>query len=284
MIRFSTAVLATLAVPALGAPVLITFPTENPPNTRFRTYNPSAPDFELDFDLRNPEGGQFGTDYYPMIVDAGTGCYLISGGLHPEAARIGYRDNDGLLIESAITSNWVTTPAVCEEFDPGVLPVAWEFDPAPFECPGDCPSYSSPYRDEGVLYIPFRWDTDDAPGDYYFGWVSFEVTTLPELGTCPGDGGNPLNACSDEPDTYTRQRFRWVAVGYETEPNTPIIAGAGFCPGDINTDGVLDIFDIFDYLDLFNTMDPAADYTNDGSIDVFDVFAFLNDFQSPCEF
>jgi len=46
--------------------------------------------------------------------------------------------------------------------------------------------------------------------------------------------------------------------------------------------GVLDIFDVFAYLDLFNAGDAGADFTGDGSLDIFDVFAFLDVFNAGC--
>jgi len=55
-----------------------------------------------------------------------------------------------------------------------------------------------------------------------------------------------------------------------------------FGPSDFTGDGILDIFDVFAYLDAFNLMDPAADFTGDGTLDVFDVFAFLDAFNTPC--
>jgi glucose/arabinose dehydrogenase len=45
---------------------------------------------------------------------------------------------------------------------------------------------------------------------------------------------------------------------------------------------VLDIFDVFAYLDLFNAGDAAADFTGDGTLDIFDVFAFLDVFNAGC--
>ena len=54
------------------------------------------------------------------------------------------------------------------------------------------------------------------------------------------------------------------------------------CPADLNSDSVLDIFDVFVYLDLFNATDAAADFTGDGTLDIFDVFAFLDAFNAGC--
>ncbi len=55
--------------------------------------------------------------------------------------------------------------------------------------------------------------------------------------------------------------------------------GGGGCRADINGDGLLDFFDISDFLLLFNSGD---DYNGDGLTDFFDVSAFLQDFNAGC--
>jgi hypothetical protein len=54
------------------------------------------------------------------------------------------------------------------------------------------------------------------------------------------------------------------------------------CEADLTGDGVLDIFDVFAYLDLFNASDLGADITGDGILDIFDVFAYLDLFNAGC--
>lgn len=54
------------------------------------------------------------------------------------------------------------------------------------------------------------------------------------------------------------------------------------CAADFTSDGLLDIFDVFAFIDAFNRGDPAADFTADGSLDVFDVFAYLDAFADGC--
>jgi subtilisin-like proprotein convertase family protein len=54
------------------------------------------------------------------------------------------------------------------------------------------------------------------------------------------------------------------------------------CAADMNRDGVLDIFDVFAYLDFYAAQDPLADFTDDGVWDIFDVFAFLDAFEIGC--
>ncbi|MCA9304695.1 MAG: hypothetical protein KC996_11290 [Phycisphaerales bacterium] len=54
------------------------------------------------------------------------------------------------------------------------------------------------------------------------------------------------------------------------------------CDADLTGDGVLDIFDVFVFLDLFNAGHPDADFNSDGVLDIFDVFAFLDLFNAGC--
>lgn len=54
------------------------------------------------------------------------------------------------------------------------------------------------------------------------------------------------------------------------------------CDVDMNCDGELDVFDVFEFLEAFENMDPRADFLPDGIFDVFDVFEYLNQFQAGC--
>lgn len=54
------------------------------------------------------------------------------------------------------------------------------------------------------------------------------------------------------------------------------------CSADLTGDGVLDVFDVFAFLDLFGAGDLGADSNSDGVLDVFDVFAYLEAFNAGC--
>jgi hypothetical protein len=54
------------------------------------------------------------------------------------------------------------------------------------------------------------------------------------------------------------------------------------CPVDLNCDAVIDIFDVFVFLEDFNSGSLNADWTGDGTLDIFDVFAFLDAFNAGC--
>ncbi|MCA9304545.1 MAG: hypothetical protein KC996_10525 [Phycisphaerales bacterium] len=62
-----------------------------------------------------------------------------------------------------------------------------------------------------------------------------------------------------------------------------IRADARACLADISEpQGLLDVFDVFVFLDLFNAGSASADVTNDGTLDIFDVFALLDAFNAGC--
>jgi VWA domain-containing protein len=54
------------------------------------------------------------------------------------------------------------------------------------------------------------------------------------------------------------------------------------CQADLNGDGILDFFDVQEFLNLFSNDDPASDWNNDGLFDFFDIQGFLNDFSIGC--
>jgi hypothetical protein len=88
--------------------------------------------------------------------------------------------------------------------------------------------------------------------------------------------GNPRR--TDDPDTADTGIGAAPIVdagAYEFQPEAS-------CPADFTDDGLLDVFDVFAFLNAFNAMDAAADFTDDGLFDVFDVFSFLNAFNAGC--
>lgn len=55
------------------------------------------------------------------------------------------------------------------------------------------------------------------------------------------------------------------------------------CPADLDGDGSVNIFDLFEYLSNFANGDPSADLAPPfGTFNVFDVFAYLNLYQTGC--
>ncbi len=54
------------------------------------------------------------------------------------------------------------------------------------------------------------------------------------------------------------------------------------CPADLSGDGIVDISDVFLFLNAYNSGDLLADFTGDGLVDISDVFAFLTSFNAGC--
>ncbi|GAB4385171.1 MAG: hypothetical protein Kow0022_10090 [Phycisphaerales bacterium] len=54
------------------------------------------------------------------------------------------------------------------------------------------------------------------------------------------------------------------------------------CQPDLNADGMLDFFDVQQFLSLFSAHDPRADFNTDGLFDFFDVQTFLSLFSAGC--
>lgn len=72
-----------------------------------------------------------------------------------------------------------------------------------------------------------------------------------------------------------------LVLAQRVNPNG--LLGGPMCnPADFTGDGVLDIFDVFAFLNEFGSAQPAADFVSDGLFDVFDVLAYLDDFSAGC--
>jgi|GEM_PF-6286284 len=56
----------------------------------------------------------------------------------------------------------------------------------------------------------------------------------------------------------------------------------GHCPGDFNSDGAIDFFDIAAFLDAYHAQSPNADLDGNSVFDFFDVAAYLGTFVAGC--
>ena len=74
----------------------------------------------------------------------------------------------------------------------------------------------------------------------------------------------------------------WQQGGSGAELTMIVEATPATCAPDLNGDGVLDFFDVQEFLSLFAAHDPTADFTDDGIFDFFDVQAFLGAFAAGC--
>ncbi len=79
-----------------------------------------------------------------------------------------------------------------------------------------------------------------------------------------------------------------VFVGAHKDGDNGPDSGSGYifgcyCPADINGDGVVDIFDMMEFLGWYSTGDMRADWNSDGELNILDLLAYLNDFAAGCE-
>tara|TARA_R110000782_G_scaffold19101_4_gene52005 strand:- start:18636 stop:19913 length:1278 start_codon:yes stop_codon:yes gene_type:complete len=78
----------------------------------------------------------------------------------------------------------------------------------------------------------------------------------------------------NEDSVFGEDRVRAAAV---------LTVTLGVCPADVNADGVVNFFDIADFITLYLAMDPAADIAAPfGAWDFFDVSAYLASFSAGC--
>jgi len=54
------------------------------------------------------------------------------------------------------------------------------------------------------------------------------------------------------------------------------------CVADLTGDGMLDFFDVSEFLSRFSQMDPSVDMNSDGTWDFFDVSMYLQEFSAGC--
>jgi subtilisin family serine protease len=83
-----------------------------------------------------------------------------------------------------------------------------------------------------------------------------------------------------------------VAVGASRDDDNGTDSGSAYvfeqinggpeCPADLNDDGLLDFFDVQQFLNYYSLGDLRADFIADGLLDFFDVSAFLQAFSAGC--
>lgn len=90
-------------------------------------------------------------------------------------------------------------------------------------------------------------------------------------------------------DIYDRARFIDDIDVADTGSGTAPIVDIGAvelqrrsCPADLTQDGILNFFDVQEFLNLYAAGDPAVDFTSDGNLDFFDVLLFLGFFDAGC--
>ncbi len=132
----------------------------------------------------------------------------------------------------------------------------------------------------GVYYTGFRWIGDD--GATRYGWIAYDFERMPYSGVRYEDKWDGCEYMFY--DDLKEPIFRFIAVGWETEPDIAITAGGGLCPGDFNFDSQVDFFDISAFLSAFASQSSSADLNGDGNYNFFDVSEFLTLMNQSCSF
>ena len=113
------------------------------------------------------------------------------------------------------------------------------------------------------------------------GWVEQSVV----VGVGAGESDNSSNAVALSGGTALIGSINALLVGQSTDIGSAHVYDISCflsCVADLNSDGVLDFFDISGFLTAFGSGDSAADFTGDGVFDFFDISAFLTAFSAGC--
>lgn len=276
-------VFAAVSASALAEPTVVRFDPFAPydPFTDIldlRDFHPSAPDVQLSLYPHDTGGGSNATVWYPAIINSEWHPFMKNELEVQSAVAGGAYLGPGVEVPSSAVGPWGVGLYDTDDFPFGRI----ARDVFPFK--DDCLSctYTVLFLsiDEGNHYIAIRWEEND---ETYHGWVTFSVEHLPYPQHCIHDDG--LGSCDNYDLESLRQlRLRYVAVGWENEPDTPITTGGGLCRADMNFDTQFDFFDVTAYLSAYIAQDPRADYTDDGSFDFFDVAAFIGEYNAGCAF
>lgn len=144
-----------------------------------------------------------------------------------------------------------------------------------------------PTLEPGAL-VDFSWlvdDSDATTADFLLstdGGKTFPTVMIAGMDAGAGSYYWPV------PDLATSEAVVRIIV-HDAAGNTgfddldqPFTIDGTACMADFNTDGVLDFFDIADFLDAFSAQDPSADLTHDWVFDFFDVAAYLDAYSAGC--
>ncbi len=104
----------------------------------------------------------------------------------------------------------------------------------------------------------------------YFALIGFELDGVIDI--------RSVDAISPDGTTF-------AATGFEDKTGdlrTVIIRTNPVCEVDFNGDGVLNFFDVSEFIGALSVQDPSADLNNDGLFNFFDVSSFLSLFAQGC--
>ncbi len=160
-----------------------------------------------------------------------------------------------------------------------------------------------------------RLDASEATADgvdaylVYYRWYSNNQGASPNADSMPIEISNNDGATWTQLELVTENLSRWERkefnIGDYITPTSQIrvrfiardlgngsiveagvddlsleIRGCPCAPADLNCDGVLDFFDIQEFLERFANQDPRADMNNDGAFDFFDIQIYLDLFSN----
>lgn len=76
----------------------------------------------------------------------------------------------------------------------------------------------------------------------------------------------------------------WYHAQFEGSSPTTTYVGSFFIYSiaDMNVDGIIDFSDYTDFLDAYDTMNPAADVNQDGFVDFSDYLLYVGTYDNPC--
>lgn len=122
------------------------------------------------------------------------------------------------------------------------------------------------------------WEVVIAPG----AWRTVTNTSNGALGT-PVDEAQIRAVLADVIGLYIRGEYTNTAGDRMALDNVSLIVG-GLCPADLAAPyGVINVFDLFAYLDAYNAADPIADIAEPfGVFNLFDVFEYLDLYNTGC--
>lgn len=176
---------------------------------------------------------------------------------------------------------------------------------SPFTSPGQSPKAFTVHPDNAMLFVEHGTDAtlrsfafNDQTGIPTSLGGSFDVGLQGTLGG--SDSWGDYLYVTDESTAIDGLRGLYcLAINFNTGALTPVtptpVDTTGItpesvliwdpgnpCRADLTGDGVLDFFDVAEFLQLFSDGDLAADFTGDSVLDFFDVAQFLQEFSDGC--
>lgn len=246
------------AIAATGEAV-VAFEDDFQSNLGWAVTNPSATDGQWNRGVPvNCNRGDPGSDF-----DGSGSCYLTDN----SSASACNSDVDG-------GSTVLTSPAMDASAGNAVISYARWYDNTAGAAPGEDVFVVEVSDDNGASWTNLETvgpGGDEASGGWY--QVQFALGDIP--GFVQNDQFRIRFTASDTGSGSVVE----AAVDAISLQSYPCDAS---CPADTDGNGVLNFFDVSDYLTLFSASDPAADFNNDNMFNFFDVSAFIDAFNAGC--